>query len=328
MIDPKPQIEPFVDVDAGERGTQPVLNQKIQSAALNRHTGNFDAKNIHAGSPLLGLEPRADQHLFLTGKQCFHQPAGLIARGRLANLQKIQHHRAGCLAFAGLDPNISRRARGIDLRLFRRPGGQFGRGQIDAGATGQLRGMQTGKFLLRSFGESAGEQEPGQDEEQREPANADHARYHLSMPSIETRIAAEHDYPAIARIQQASPEAAQWPVGDYSNYQVLLAFLTVGRNEVAAGFCAWRKTADDETELLNLAVDPAYRRQGVASALLQELAATVKNTILLEVAEPNHAAILVYEKHGWVKVGIRKGYYNQGVVNAIVMEKRPVIKSW
>ncbi|NDJ09691.1 MAG: hypothetical protein EBY17_00650 [Acidobacteriia bacterium] len=36
---------------------------------------------------------------------------------------------------------------------------------------------------------------------------------------VEIRVARVADYPAISRIQEASPEAAQWPVGDYSNYE-------------------------------------------------------------------------------------------------------------
>lgn len=140
-----------------------------------------------------------------------------------------------------------------------------------------------------------------------------------SLPSISVRPANERDYPAIARIQQASPEAAQWPVGDYSGYQVLLA---IEREPAAVGFCAWRQSAPDEAELLNLAVDPASRRRGVASALLDALARTARGTLFLEVAEPNLPAIALYEHHGWVRNGLRKGYYERGNVNAIVMEKR------
>jgi len=135
---------------------------------------------------------------------------------------------------------------------------------------------------------------------------------------VTVRTATERDYPAIARIQQSSPEAAQWPVGDYSDFQVLIAFL----DTIPAGFCAWRQSTQDEAELLNLAVAPAHRRQKVASALLKSLAETASGTIFLEVAEPNLPAIVLYEHHGWVRTGTRKNYYDQGRVNAIVMEFR------
>ena len=140
----------------------------------------------------------------------------------------------------------------------------------------------------------------------------------VSNPAITVRNATERDYPAIARIQQTSPEAAQWPVGDYSGFRLLLACL-----EGPAGFCAWRQSSPGEAELLNLAVDPAFRRRGIASALLRALETEAKGELFLEVAEPNHAAIALYEHHGWVRAGLRKGYYAQGTVNAIVMQKRP-----
>jgi ribosomal-protein-alanine N-acetyltransferase len=142
-------------------------------------------------------------------------------------------------------------------------------------------------------------------------------------PAILVRTATERDYPAIARIQQASPEAAQWPVGDYSGFRVLLATLPGETGPVPAGFCAWRQSAPDEAELLNLAVDPGSRRRGVASALLEELAREAKGELFLEVAEPNQPAIALYEHHGWVRNGVRNGYYGQGNINAIVMQKRP-----
>jgi ribosomal-protein-alanine N-acetyltransferase len=74
---------------------------------------------------------------------------------------------------------------------------------------------------------------------------------------------------------------------------------------------------------LNLAVDPAYRRLGVASALLAALERSAQGELFLEVAEPNRPAIALYEHHGWVRNGVRKGYYQQGNINAIVMQKRP-----
>ena len=140
---------------------------------------------------------------------------------------------------------------------------------------------------------------------------------------ILVRAAHERDYPAIARIQQTSPEAAQWPVGDYSGFRLLLALLGAKGSPVPVGFCAWRQAAPDEAELLNLAVEPASRRRGVASALLVALAREAKGNLYLEVAEPNKPAIALYEHHGWVRNGLRKGYYQQGSVNAIVMQKRP-----
>jgi ribosomal protein S18 acetylase RimI-like enzyme len=144
------------------------------------------------------------------------------------------------------------------------------------------------------------------------------AQWILPTPSIVVRKGSERDYPAIARIQQTCPEAAQWPVGDYSAFETLVAY----SDGQPAGFCAWRQTAPGEAELLNLGVHPAARRQGVASALLDALCTQAQGDIFLEVAEPNTPAIQLYTKQGWLTVAIRKGYYEGGKINAVVMKKR------
>jgi ribosomal-protein-alanine N-acetyltransferase len=135
--------------------------------------------------------------------------------------------------------------------------------------------------------------------------------------SIVVRTASESDFPAMARIQQHCPEAAQWPVGDYSAFKTLLALV----DSVPAGFCAWRQIAPEEAELLNLAVDPAWRRKGVAAALLEALTSAAHGDIFLEVAEPNTAALALYTKYGWEPISLRLAYY-QKAINAIVMKKR------
>lgn len=126
------------------------------------------------------------------------------------------------------------------------------------------------------------------------------------------------DLPAIVRIQQNSPDAAQWSREDYAGFPLLVAVV----DGTPAGFCAWRTVAPGETELLNLAVDPAFRRRGVASALLNGLSRLAQGTLFLEVAASNAAAIALYRGCGWEEAGIRPGYYSQGTINGIVMKKR------
>jgi ribosomal protein S18 acetylase RimI-like enzyme len=135
--------------------------------------------------------------------------------------------------------------------------------------------------------------------------------------AILVRPALERDYPAITRIQYHCPETAQWPLGDYSGYPLLLAAVA----EEPAGFCSWRQCAPDEAEILNIAVDPPFRRRGVASALLTAVSQQAQGAIFLEVAEPNTPAIALYRKHGWREAGLRAGYYDHGIVNAVVMKK-------
>jgi ribosomal-protein-alanine N-acetyltransferase len=93
-------------------------------------------------------------------------------------------------------------------------------------------------------------------------------------------------------------------------------------DSLPAGFAAWRRTAPDEAELLNLGVAPEFRRKGVATALLDALTAAAAGDIFLEVAEPNTSAIALYSKSGWEPVAIRRGYYQSGRIDAVVMKKR------
>jgi [ribosomal protein S18]-alanine N-acetyltransferase len=134
---------------------------------------------------------------------------------------------------------------------------------------------------------------------------------------IVVRPALEKDFPAVTRIQERSPDAAQWPLGDYAGFPLLVALM----DSVLAGFCSWRRNAPGEAEILNLAVDPDFRRRGVASALLKAMGEEAQAAVFLEVAEPNAAALALYNRHGWEPIGVRHGYYGNGDVNGIVMKK-------
>lgn len=78
------------------------------------------------------------------------------------------------------------------------------------------------------------------------------------------------------------------------------------------GFALLRIVAD-EAELLTVAVAPARRRGGIAGALLteglREAAARGAARVFLEVGTRNAAARALYDKHGFVKLSERRGYY-------------------
>ena len=137
------------------------------------------------------------------------------------------------------------------------------------------------------------------------------------MPVI--RRAERGDLEAVAAIQSTSPEAAHWAVAEYMQYEFTVSIL----DGAVAGFMVWRPLVEGECELLNLAVEPANRRHGGASALLSALEREATGELFLEVAESNLPAIALYEHHGWAKTGTRIGYYHSGKINGIVMQKRP-----
>lgn len=81
-----------------------------------------------------------------------------------------------------------------------------------------------------------------------------------------------------------------------------------------------------EAEVMNVAVHPDYRGQGVAQKLMDALmeageARGVKE-YTLEVRVSNAGAIHVYEAHGFVGEGIRPGFYRMPTEDALIMWKR------
>ena len=79
-----------------------------------------------------------------------------------------------------------------------------------------------------------------------------------------------------------------------------------------AGYIAFSLIAD-EMEILNLAVHPDRRGDGIGAALLERafdicIKKGIK-TSFLDVKVSNEPAIGLYKKFGYVKIGVRKKYY-------------------
>ena len=85
------------------------------------------------------------------------------------------------------------------------------------------------------------------------------------------------------------------------------------------------QTVLDESDMMNIAVDPQYRRQGIAQALVEELvkclARKESHCLTLEVRASNAGAIALYEKLGFVQVGLRKNYYRNPREDAMILRK-------
>ncbi len=104
-------------------------------------------------------------------------------------------------------------------------------------------------------------------------------------------------------------------------YGTARAFLAEFSGEVAGYLMA--RISGEEGEILNLAVLPEHRRQGVARALLgsglTELLASGVREAYLEVRESNTAAIELYRNQGFRPVGLRPGYYRDPREDALVL---------
>jgi ribosomal-protein-alanine N-acetyltransferase len=74
--------------------------------------------------------------------------------------------------------------------------------------------------------------------------------------------------------------------------------------------------------VMNIAIDPERRRQGIATALLEHLFAQADRPgeqYTLEVRTSNDPAIALYEKFGFESSGLRPGYYHDNKEDALIM---------
>jgi ribosomal-protein-alanine N-acetyltransferase len=132
---------------------------------------------------------------------------------------------------------------------------------------------------------------------------------------VTIRRAGPGDLAAIAGIQARSPEMSVWDPAGYLDYDCRIA-VSDGR---VAGFLVTREVGPGEWEILNVAVDPAYRRKGLAQRLIQGELSGRTGAWFLEVRESNAAAISLYKGLGFREAGRRKNYYKNPAETAIVM---------
>ncbi len=98
--------------------------------------------------------------------------------------------------------------------------------------------------------------------------------------------------------------------------------LLVARQDGRVVGCAIGDRDNGNSRVINLAVDPDARRQGIGRALLRALeAALPKGDVLLMVEEENTGARALYESEGYHRVGFARDYYGRGH-HGIWMQKR------
>ena len=85
------------------------------------------------------------------------------------------------------------------------------------------------------------------------------------------------------------------------------------------------QTVFPETDMMNVAVAPDRRREGIAEVLVDSLMMELKRMgsecLTLEVRVSNAPAIALYEKLGFHEAGLRKNYYRNPKEDALIMRK-------
>jgi len=101
----------------------------------------------------------------------------------------------------------------------------------------------------------------------------------------------------------------------------IIAEIDEGNEPKIAGYLGYWLVFD-ECSINNVGVIPEFQNQGTGNLLMEKLIEETERfgarVWVLEVRAGNEPAIALYEKHGFNRTGIRKGYYENGE-DAIVM---------
>ncbi len=142
------------------------------------------------------------------------------------------------------------------------------------------------------------------------------------------RRATLKDIGALLDLQRQAPEAAPWSEADYTGLfptDGTLCFLAEAATGKAVGFLLAREMAE-EMEILNLAVAPGWRRQGIGRQLVGEAVtqgqAQGTRQWWLEVRASNHSALAFYTALGFVEAQRRPQYYCHPTEDAVLCVRR------
>lgn len=144
------------------------------------------------------------------------------------------------------------------------------------------------------------------------------------MLELELRRLELSDLDAIERIERAS-YPTPWSRSMFASELAKpssLSFGAVDETGTLVGYLVLSRYVD-AWHVMNVAVAPEKRRQGIASALLHRLLELTEDDALrgytLEVRTSNLGAIRLYECFGFMRKGVRRGYYTDNREDALIM---------
>lgn len=138
-----------------------------------------------------------------------------------------------------------------------------------------------------------------------------------------TRSAGAADLDALVELETAGFGVDAWGASVLRDELAAGRILLVAGDDRVTGYVDV-SVAADVADLLRIVVDPAARRTGTATALLD--AATRRavdagaTRMLLEVSTANTVAIAFYERSGFTSVSRRRRYYRDGT-DALVLQR-------
>jgi len=141
--------------------------------------------------------------------------------------------------------------------------------------------------------------------------------------NIEIRKMKPGDIDGIASVEAISftnPWSKQMFLDELKN-PLALYYVAVCGEKIVAYAGLW--IIADEGHITNIAVDPSWRRQQIASAMMRKLLEAADErglrALTLEVRAGNQPAISLYRKFGFQVEGRRKAYYSDNQEDALIM---------
>lgn len=133
------------------------------------------------------------------------------------------------------------------------------------------------------------------------------------------------DVPAVAELERkcfSDPWSERSVAAELENPLSLWLVALLGRTVV--GYVG-SQSVMEQADMMNIAVNPDYRRQGIAESLIERLVSELKDkqvsSLTLEVRASNAPAIALYRKLGFIQVGKRSNYYRNPREDALILRK-------
>ena len=153
------------------------------------------------------------------------------------------------------------------------------------------------------------------------------------MTRVELRRLEMRDLNAIERIERAS-YPTPWSRSMFASELAKPSSICLGafdlETDELAGYLVISRYVD-AWHVMNVAVAPQHRRQGIATTLLERLfeltAGRGRRGYTLEVRVSNVGAVALYGRLGFKPRGVRRGYYTDNREDALIMWKDPISDS-
>ena len=141
----------------------------------------------------------------------------------------------------------------------------------------------------------------------------------MILPMNETHVSAVAE---LEKLCFSAPWSERSIASELQNEYSL--WLVEERDGVAVAYVG-SQSCPPEADVMNVAVAPAFRRQGIGEGLMVALMDALRDkgmeSLTLEVRASNSSSIALYDRLGFTEVGRRPNYYTDPGEDALIMRK-------